>query len=273
MSKIITLSVVLCCVWMFSCVNIYSQIVDDKKPKITVKKPTNKLDKGDFKVGFSPLNKNKKAEMPKELKEILQGMADSLNHLMALPYDVYFNFDKCNEPNAFYSSDTKEITMCYEFIEDFYSTFQPIFKVEAEMDSAVDGTVAFFFFHELGHALIDVWDLPATGREEDAVDQLAMLILLDGTPEGEDMVLNGALYFDIASENEDTKNLPFWDEHAFSKQRFYNMLCLTYGSNPEKNKALIGKHGLPKERAVRCGEEFKKTDRAWMRLLEPYLQP
>ena len=58
-----------------------------------------------------------------------------------------------------------------------------------------DGAMVVFFFHELGHCLIDVWDLPTTGREEDAVDQLAMFVLLDGTPEGEGMVLSAATFF------------------------------------------------------------------------------
>ena len=34
------------------------------------------------------------------------------------------------------------------------------------------GVTVSTFFHELGHALIDAWDLPITGREEDAADQL-----------------------------------------------------------------------------------------------------
>ena len=47
----------------------------------------NLLDKGDFKVGFSPQTKAKtpKKEMPKDEKAILQGIAESLNSLIALP--------------------------------------------------------------------------------------------------------------------------------------------------------------------------------------------
>ena len=87
----------------------------------TVKPAGNNIDKGDFKIGFSPatLKKNPKKVMDKEVADSLLEVAKSLNEVIALPYDVYLNFDKCGEPNAFYNPEVKEITMCYEFLLDF----------------------------------------------------------------------------------------------------------------------------------------------------------
>lgn len=234
----------------------------------------NGIDKGDFKIGFSPatLKANPKKAMDKEVAESLVEITKPLNEIIALPYDVYLNFDKCGEPNAFYNPQVKEITMCYEFLEEFEKTFKQISKKPAEIDDMTDGAMAVFLFHELGHCLIDVWDLPATGREEDAVDQLAMFILLDGTPEGEGMVLSAAMFFAVMSDGRGGDDLAFWDEHSLDQQRFYGMLCLTYGSNPAKNKHLLGKNGLPPERAERCPAEFKRVDSAWQKLLAPYLK-
>ncbi|HQU85997.1 MAG TPA: DUF4344 domain-containing metallopeptidase [Pyrinomonadaceae bacterium] len=239
-----------------------------------VKSTTNNIDKGDFKVGFSPATKKQspKKAMPKEISDSLVEIADSLNEVIALPYDVYLNFDECGEPNAFYNSEVKEITMCYEFLEEFDNTFKQISKKPAEIDNMTEGAMVVFFFHELGHCLIDVWDLPATGREEDAVDQLAMFILLDGTPDGEGMVLSAATFFAVASANRADEEPAFWDEHSLDQQRFYDMLCLTYGSNPAKNKHLLGKNGLPNERAERCPAEFSRVNKSWQKLLLPYLK-
>lgn len=230
-------------------------------------------DKGDFKVGFSPatLKKNPKKVMNKEVADALLEITTPLNELIALPYDVFLNFDECGEPNAFYNPEVKEITMCYEFLADFEEAFKTVTNNQAEIDELSEGAMAVFFFHELGHCLIDVWDLPTTGREEDTVDQLAMFILLDGTPEGEQMVLSAATYFAISSE-QDNEELAFWGEHSLNQQRFYDMLCLTYGSNPSKNQHLLGEDGLPEERAERCPEEFEKVDRTWRKLLAPYLK-
>lgn len=230
------------------------------------------IDKGDFKVGFSPatLKSNPKKVMDKEVAQALLEVTAPLNELLALPYDVYLNFDECGEPNAFYNPQVKEITICYEFLADFEEAFKTVTNNQDEIDGMSEGAMVVFLFHELGHCLIDVWDLPTTGREEDTVDQLAMFLILDGTPEGEQMVLSAATYFAITSEG--NEELAFWGEHSLNQQRFYDMLCLTYGSNPEKNKKLLGEDGLPEERAERCPEEYEKVDRTWKKLLAPYLK-
>jgi hypothetical protein len=63
----------------------------------------------------------------------------------------------------------------------------------------------------------------------------------------------------------------YWDEHWFSKTRFYDMLCLVYGSNPDKNGKLVDPDMLPEKRAERCETEYKRSDHAWMKLLAPYI--
>ncbi len=241
----------------------------------TKNKPAgNSIDKGDFKVGFSKatLKNDPDKTMPKEVSDLLVEMAKPLNESIALPYDVFLNFNECGEPNAFYNPNNKEITMCYEFFEEFERVFKQVSTNKEEIDDMVFGAMTVIFFHELGHCLIDVWDLPATGREEDAVDQLAMVILLDGTPESENMVLSAATFFAIAGSEQDRKDLVFWGEHSLDQQRFFDMLCLTYGSNPTKNKHLLGDNRLPVQRAERCPFEYKRVDSAWGRLLTPYLK-
>ena len=231
-------------------------------------KPKNALDKGDFKVGYPPSQKGKKP-MPADEAAGFKEIADSLNSLIALPRDVYLNIDTCGEANAFYDPSGPQIKICYELLEQYEKEFKTISKDPKEVDDMVEDTLVQTLFHELGHCLIDQWDLPATGREEDAVDQLATVLLLDGSS-GQKSAINAALEFAIASSNEEKGDMLFWDEHSFSKTRFYDMLCLVYGSNPTKNAFMIGDDGLPKQRADRCPAEYKKADHAWMKLLQPY---
>ncbi len=247
--------------------NVVSTTPVPAKPK---KHP---LDKGDFKVGFSPKTKAKdpKKVMPKELVGAFQEIATALNQMIAMPKDVYINMDSCGEPNAYYNPNASEITFCYELLEQYDAEFKTIEKNQAKVDEMVEDTLIQTLFHELGHCLIDVWELPATGREEDAVDQLATILMLDGSDEGQASTINAALEFEIASRDQDPGDMMFWDEHSFSKTRFYDMLCLVYGSNPDKNEFMIGDDGLPEKRAVRCEEEFKRAERSWMKLLAPYL--
>jgi hypothetical protein len=230
----------------------------------------NSLDKGDFKVGF-PKSDPGKRPMDAEDKAGLAEIAASLNGVIALPRDVYLNVDECGEANAFYDSDGPQIKICYELLDQYEREFKTISKNKREIDNLVEDTLVQTLFHELGHCLIDQWELPATGREEDAVDQLATVLLLDGSPEGRDSAVNAALEFAIASSNEEKGDMVFWDEHSFSKTRFYDMICLVYGSDPKKNGFMIGDDGLPESRAVRCPQEWQRANRAWMKLLQPYV--
>lgn len=228
------------------------------------------LDKGDFRVGFPPKVKAKQA-MAADDKKVFQEIADALNGLIAMPKDIYLNIDECGEPNAFYDPNNGQITFCYELLEQYEDDFKTIEKDQKKVDGMVEDTLVQTLFHELGHCLIDVWELPATGREEDAVDQLATILMLDDTDEGTLSTINAALQFDIASRNDDPNDLAFWDEHSFSKTRFYDMICLAFGSNPEKHEWMIGPDKLPESRAVRCEEEYQRANRSWMKLLAPYL--
>jgi hypothetical protein len=253
-----------------------TQLLGQANPAQQATAPTpvkkNPLDKGDFKVGFSPITRAKtpKKAMPADEKAAFQEIATSLNTLIALPKDIYLNIDTCGEANAFYSPDSEEIIFCYELIDQFDREFNTISKDQARVDEMVEDTIVQTLFHELGHCLIDVWDLPATGREEDAVDQLASILMLDGSAEGQLSTIHAALEFDIASRGTEKDDMVFWDEHSFSKTRFYDMICLAYGSNPTKNGNMVGPDKLPVERAQRCETEFKRAQHAWFKLLTPY---
>ncbi len=85
----------------------------------------------------------------------------------------------------------------------------------------------FFFYHEVGHALIHVLDLPTTGREEDAVAQLSTHILAYEAEDGDVPTLDAALAFLEWSKEARQSNAesPYWDEHSLNEQRFFNLVC------------------------------------------------
>jgi hypothetical protein len=236
----------------------------------------NRLDKGDFKVGYSPKrasNDQPFGDMKAEEKNALQSYADGLNKNIALPRDIYLNADVCGQPNAFYKPAISEITICYEFIEEFRKHFRKEFSKEGDdPDAMVSNAITFVFYHEIGHCLIDVWDLPTTGREEDAVDQLAIVFVLRDKSISEELLIDAANFFSLAGTAQADDDLLFSDEHSFDHQRFYNMMCLTYGSNPDKYQWMIAPDQLPEERGRRCPAEYARANRSWQRLLEPYLK-
>lgn len=181
---------------------------------------------------------------------------------------------ECGEVNAFYDPETGEISVCYELVEHYFEIFMADAETDEEQEeagtSAANATV-FTFFHEMGHALIAIYDLPVTGKEEDAVDQLAAIILLEGGEEGENAAIDGANSF-VGEEEEEMDDLSFWDEHSLSEQRFYNILCWIYGKDSEGYQYLVDDETLPADRAERCPAEFDRMYRSWDKLLGPYVK-
>ena len=234
-------------------------------------------DQGDFKIVYRLGQKSKFIEIQDDLKQskIFEEIAAGLNETFALPVDLPIIFTECGEENAFYDPEKGEIHMCYELINQFIQNFGTHSKKPEDAVAATLDAVSFVLYHELGHALIHIYELPSTGKEEDAVDQLATLLLVEGDGEdGEVAAINGARSFTLGEnlKGVGANQLAFWDEHSLGPQRFYNIICLVYGQNPEKWANLVKNGNLPKERAERCAEEYEKMSNAWATLLDPYLK-
>ena len=141
------------------------------------------------------------------------------------------------------------------------------------------GNLEFILLHELAHVLIGDLDIPVIGSEESAADYIATAILIraeefDATraERARQFLLataNGlASSWDFASSAGTV--IQFWDSHALTIQRFYQMICLVYGSNQEQFASLPARVGMPEARAARCPAEFERADRSLRWLLDNY---
>lgn len=132
-----------------------------------------------------------------------------------------------------------------------------------ERDAFVEANLLAIFYHELGHALIDILALPVFGQEEDAAD-VASILLIDGFFEEEDAQ---ALAYDAAfgflAEADVRGDVAYWDVHGPDEQRFYNTVCLFYGANPDAREDFAIDLGLPAERAASCPQEFLLAVDSW----------
>lgn len=238
-------------------------------------------DQGDFLVSYERSTSQIHEEFRRIFQEdrYLEDIAADINASLALPYDVGMSFAPCGTANAFYDPEQYTIIMCYELVEYFAGLFAEEYDNDEDLGLAILGATTFTLFHELGHALIHVLELPATGREEDAVDQLAATILLAEDEDGysdADSVLDAATWFLRGFEAQEDNNtrfdqLAFHGEHSLDAQRFYNLMCWAYGSNQQEFSDLVSdEDGLPENRAARCPTEYERMSNAWTRLLEPY---
>lgn len=137
----------------------------------------------------------------------------------------------------------------------------------------VAGNLLFTAFHEAGHLLIAEFELPVLGREEDAVDNLATLLLLpeEKDPDGEKLILAAAQgWFDSAAEA-DGEEPAWWGEHGIDQQRGFQILCLLAGADESAFGAAARAAGMPQERIEACAGEYDAVAASWDKLLSPHI--
>jgi hypothetical protein len=99
----------------------------------------------------------------------------------------------------------------------------------------------------IAHAMFDMLHVPVLGREEDAADQVSALLHL-GKTEARRLIAGAAYVYKTEAEAAKTpvELKHFADAHGTPAQRFYNLLCIAYGADPELFGDMVKKGHLPK---------------------------
>ena len=139
------------------------------------------IDNGDFVLTYDA-NPNSEYEPTARQwlqdNELLDNEVEWLNENFRLPHDVSITAEECDEANAFYDPSTKEVTICYELIDELYDMWLRYNEGDYEgADNFVYDVANETLYHELGHAVIDIYNLPYTGKQENVADQFAALVL------------------------------------------------------------------------------------------------
>ncbi|PKO94024.1 MAG: hypothetical protein CVU15_01500 [Betaproteobacteria bacterium HGW-Betaproteobacteria-1] len=179
---------------------------------------------------------------------------------------------ECGTINAFYSPSTKIITLCYEYLDNGDKAIEQTYgdapiPIKANMKT---GILAGVLLHEIGHAVIHLKNVPLLGSEEDAADRFAYVMMYEfssSDPERlRDMVYGNLAYTWSFRQDILTKILTghsrYMDEHPITEQRYYNLICLAYGSNSELFGKLRSSSKLSDDRAERCTREFNQVREA-----------
>ncbi|UWR21694.1 DUF4344 domain-containing metallopeptidase [Sulfitobacter sp. S190] len=142
-------------------------------------------------------------------------------------------------------------------------------RAEDARDAYVASNLLAVLYHELGHALIDTGDLPVFGQEEDAADTLSILMI--------DTLFDDDTARTIAYDTADgfaadarlaADDIAWWDTHGPDAQRYYNLVCLFYGADPDTRDDFAADMGLPDDRADTCPEEYDLAIDSWGPVLD-----
>lgn len=212
-----------------------------------------------------------------EKTKVMDGLAQDVNESLKLPYDVPLVGQQCGEANDFWDPSEKKMILCYEDVDNSLQIFGDAH--DADPNDAARRVVIASFYHELGHMVIDLYDLPATGREEDVADQLSAFVLLqpddqgNANPDYVEAAKDQARAYQIAAKEDDAASDDLLaDPHTLNQARMYNFECWIYGSNPDANADIVADGMLPEARADGCEDEYNKLSRAWSTLLEPHMK-
>ncbi len=137
------------------------------------------------------------------------------------------------------------------------------------------GNTTFVLLHEIGHMLIDQFSIPILGREEDAVDNLATLLLLwQETDEADDALIDASYgwFLSDATQTDDFQDSDFYGEHSLDLQRGYAIICKMVGHDPERFGELAEDAEIDDERQEGCAYDFEQMQVGWSTVLEPHLR-
>lgn len=145
--------------------------------------------------------------------------------------------------------------------------------VEETLDF-MTGNALSILFHETGHMLISELELPVLGREEDAVDNLATVLLLEWDEEESNQALidsADAWFFTDLEQSEQDAEPVYYGEHGLNQQRAYQTVCLMVGGKPDLFADYANEVELPKDRQESCQRDFKQARTSWFDLLSDHV--
>ena len=154
---------------------------------------------------------------------------------------------------------------------------EPTEKEQADgMDFAMHDA-AYTMYHEIGHTLVGEFELPVLGKEEDAADALAVIMLLNDDEdevEASNTLIDSSdgWYFNAVKANRSSvEDLSYYDEHSLDIQRAYAMVCMMVGDKPEVFKETADNYELDQDRQDGCAETYQQAFNSWTKLLEPHV--
>jgi len=183
---------------------------------------------------------------------------------------------ECGETNSWWSGRQNGLFLCYDWLDYALNIASQIDDPHGlTREDAVLGAFLQVIFHELGHAMFDIYEAPVLGREEDAADQMAGLILSRFGPDVAKRTFPGVVYLakSMAEADGDWEHDRFADDHGNWLQRAYNNLCMAYGADPTTFAYVVDQGLLPKERAANCGREYAQISHAFAVTIYPHIDP
>jgi hypothetical protein len=190
---------------------------------------------------------------------------------LRLPKPIKVRTAECG-PNTEPYAPGGPVTICYEVLDQVAKLVKQHSRDSNYQQILLNGAFVQTALHNISLGVFDVLGVPIWGREFDAADRLAALIM---TQFGEDV---------MAATVESTTQIFQWSDRTWTgrdfastnspdAQRFYNYLCIAYAASPYDYDYLVRGGTLPKDRAERCDGEYQQIKKAFNLRIMPFVDP
>jgi hypothetical protein len=193
---------------------------------------------------------------------------------LRLPQRVNLKVQGCNGwANATFWKD--DIIVCYEYFE-FVLKFSPReTRHGLTPRDALIGPTVDVFLHEVGHAVLQILEIPFFGGEEDVADYFATYVMLKFNKEDARRLILGASFISGGEALKVQHKAPelrlLAASHSLPAQRHFNRWCLAYGFDPVLFGDAVTRNMLPRSRSANCRYEYLTNERAFNALIMPYI--
>ena len=218
-------------------------------------------------AGYTALYEELKAS------QVLEGFRSVLS-FVRLPRTLRLVLVDCDgDANAYYDPDELTVSVCYEYVLELRKLASSAgLPAGVSAESAVRSKLLEIFLHESAHALFDQLHIPILGRQEEAADVLASVMILHmRSRSARETVMGIASMYAQEAKEEKIHKKKLADVHLLAEQRYYNWLCLAYGAKPRLFSELVRDSYLTPERAESCQDEYRSASYAVAKLMGPYL--
>jgi hypothetical protein len=188
---------------------------------------------------------------------------------LRLPRDLTVRLAQCDSENIPYKPQTPA-TICYELIDKIEQVAANHTTDPDLQQTVVIGGFVQAALHETAHALFDVLDVPIWGREDDAVDRLAAVVMMQFGDDVANVVMFGSQLLFRWSNQKWTGN-DFASEVSPDYQRYFNYACVAVAANWPQFGGLVSKGVIPPHRADRCESEYAQIRKAFNLRIMPHI--
>ncbi len=203
----------------------------------------------------------------------IAGLAQILGSTFDIPKHITVNGVNGLDGGPHFDPSNDTITFQYGFAALIFETLKqnnPDWS-NHKVGFATGSVIAFILEHEFTHALIHIYNLPVLGKEEDAADTLATLLLLK-SPKGDKLALGAAEFWaDFSGRQNPPAIADYADEHSLDLQRAYSIICDIAGSNQERYNEINQAGILPKGDIQGCREQYQQDVNSFTQVLKPHV--